>query len=340
MKNINQYKKIIKFSLLVCLTFILVIGLSHSAFAAAKYKWRVAVTTPPTHPYNAGLEKFKELLANGSNGQIEVTIFPSGQLGGETESAKNVQLGTLEMTIASTSNISPLCQELQALTVPYLFKDMQCAYKTLDGEIGQFLVDKLLKNANLRVLGWYTFGMRHILNTKRPILTPADLKGLKFRVPNDKLAETAYKALGGNPVPMPFVEMFNALQQGVLDGADNPLVTMVTFKWYEVVKYMSLTNTAVGISPLIINEKKFQALPPDFQKLVLDAGKQSAKKNWEFEAELAGKSADILRKEGVRLDEPDLAPFRMKAAPAYDEAVKMFGADLMNKIKKSQADCE
>jgi tripartite ATP-independent transporter DctP family solute receptor len=318
------------------------VGLGAAGAAGAaetEYNWRIAVTTPDGHPYNVGLERFKERVETGSGGRISVAIFPSGQLGGEVESAKNLQLGTLDMTVISTSNTSPLYEPLEIFGVPYLFKSLSCAYKVLDGPIGQQMADGLRESAGLRVLGWYTFGMRQIINTKHPILKPADLKGMVFRVPADKMAEAAYRAMGANPVPMAFTEMFNALQQGVIDGADNPLITVQNFKWYEVVRYISLTSTAAGLSPFLMSEKEFSALPPDLQELVVEAGKESAVANREKEAELTAAARGQLEQEGVRIDVVDTAPFRAAVEPVFEMAREKFGADTLKAIEDAQSGC-
>lgn len=315
------------------------LALAATAAAAPEFSWRVSVVTPEGHPYNVALQHFKERVEQGSEGAIEVKIFPSSQLGGEVESVKNVQLGTLEMTVVSTSNTSPFYKDLEVMGVPYSFKSLTCAYQVLDGPIGQEMAQGLLEQSGLRVLGWYTFGMRQIINTKRPILEPADLEGLVFRVPADKMAEAAYKAMGANPVPMAFPEMFNALQQGVIDGADNPLITVQAFKWYEVVKNVSLTNTAAGLSPFLVSEKVFRKLPPPLQELVLEAGAESARINRENEAAQTASAADFLSEQGVRIDKPDLEPFRDAVQPVFDMAREQYGADLVNSVLEAQTDC-
>lgn len=318
---------------------VVAVSLSGAGVFAAEYDWRIAVTTPEGHPYNTGLAHFEKRVEEGSDGAIAVEVFPSGQLGGEVESAKNLQLGTLEMTIISTSNASPFYKNLEVFGVPYSFKSLSCAYKVLDGPIGQRMAKGLREQAGLRVLGWYTFGMRQIFNTERPIHKPEDLKGLVFRVPADKMAEAAYKAMGANAVPLAFTEMFNALQQGVIDGADNPLITLQTFKWYEVVDHVSITNTAAGLSPFLMSEKAFQKLPEDLQQLVIEAGAESAQVNREAEAELTANAADFLEEKGVKIVEPDLEPFHDKVKPVFEMARERFGDDLIDRIQDMQTDC-
>lgn len=313
--------------------------LASEASAQTQHRWRVSVVTPPGHPYNLGMEEFKKRVEAGSNGRIQVTVFPSSQLGGEVESAKNVQLGTLDMTIVSTSNTAPFHKPLEVFGVPYLFKSMSCAYTVMDGAVGKEMAEALRKQAGMRVVGWYTFGMRQLFNTRKPLLEPADMKGMLFRVPADQMAEAAYKSLGANPVPMDFPEMFGALQQGVIQGADNPLITLYQFKWYEVVKYASISNTAAGLSPVLLNEQAFAKLPPDLQALVLEAGTASAEVNRSEEAKATAKAREELVKHGVRIDEVDTAKFRQAVEPVFQQARKAFGEDLVKRIETEQNGC-
>ena len=255
------------------------------------------------------------------------------------ESAKNVQLGTLEMTIISTSNTAPFYKQLEVFGLPYLFKSLSCAYTVLDGPVGQEMADALRERAGMRVLGWHTFGMRQLFNTRKPVKAPEDMKGMLFRVPADQLAEAAYRELGANPVPMDFPEMFSALQQGVIHGADNPLITLHQFKWYEVVKYASISNTAAGISPVLLNEQAFSRLPEDMQKLVLEAGLASAEVNRKAEAEATAKARGALEKEGVQIDDVNISTFRAAVEPVFEKARKDFGAEMLQRIEAAQSGC-
>ncbi len=299
---------------------------------------KLNIGTPPGHPYNVGAEAFKNAVEEGSAGSIEVQLYPSAQLGGEVESVKNLQLGTLEATIVSTSNLSSFYENYQVFSVPYLFKSVECSFDVMDSEVGQNFSRELVERANLRVLGYPTFGGRHLFNTVRPVKTVEDVAGLKIRAP-DKLLEATWKQLGANPVPLPFPEVFNALQQGVIDGDANPLASIVTFKWYEAARYVSLTNTAVGIGVLLISEPFFQSLPEEQQSLLIEAGRIGTAANRKSEAKLNEESEAFLRQEGVQIDTPDLDPFREKLTPLFEDARERFGEDLLNKIAALQNDC-
>lgn len=308
------------------------------ALAQPKTILKLNLGTPPGNPYNVGAEAFKKEVEAGTQGAVTVQIFPTAQLGGETESAKNVQLGTLEATIVSTSNLASFNDKLAAFSVPYMFKSVTCSFPVVDGPVGQEMADTLLKNARIRVLGYPTFGARHLLNTKRRVLKPDDLKGLKIRAP-DPLLEATWRALGANPTPLPFPEVFNALQQGVIDGDANPLTSIQTFRWYESTKFVSFTNTAVGIGVFIINEPFLQKLPKAQQDVVLKAAAESIKANRASEADLNKKAEAFLRTQGVTFDTPDQEAFRAKLTPVFDEAKKRFGAELLDRIAAAQTGC-
>jgi len=308
------------------------------ALAQPKVVLKLNLGTPPGNPYNVGAEAFKKEVEAGTQGAVQVQIFPTAQLGGETESAKNVQLGTLEATIVSTSNLASFNDKLAAFSVPYMFKSVSCSFPVVDGPVGQEMADTLLKSARIRVLGYPTFGARHLLNTKRRVLKPDDLKGLKIRAP-DPLLEATWRALGANPTPLPFPEVFNALQQGVIDGDANPLTSIQTFRWYESTKFVSFTNTAVGIGVFIINEPFLQKLPKAQQDVVLKAAAESIKANRASEADLNKKAEAFLRTQGVTFDTPDQDAFRAKLAPVFDEAKKRFGAELLDRIAAAQTGC-
>jgi tripartite ATP-independent transporter DctP family solute receptor len=309
-----------------------------AALAQQKVTLKLNLGTPPGNPYNVGADAFKKMVETDTNGAVTVQIFPMAQLGGETESAKNVQLGTLEATIVSTSNLASFNDKLAVFSVPYVFKSVSCSFPVVDGPVGKEMADQLLSTQRIRVLGYPTFGARHLLNTKRRVVHPDDLKGLKIRAP-DPLLEATWRALGANPTPLPFPEVFNALQQGVIDGDANPLTSMQTFRWYESTKYVSFTNTAIGIGVLIINEPFFQKLSKAQQDVIVKAAAESIKVNRASEAELNKKAEAFLRTQGVNFDTPNQDEFRAKLAPVFDDAKKRFGPALLDRIAAAQKDC-
>ncbi len=306
---------------------------------AATYNIKIAVTTPPGYSYNVGLEQFKKEVEDGSSGDISVTIFPSAQLGNEVESGKNVQLGTLEMTVISASNLSPFYEKLQVLSVPYLFKSLSCAFKTVDGPVGAELEATLLKRSGIRVLSWYTFGMRQLFNSKRDVRSVADLKGLKIRVPASKMLEQTWRTLGAIPTPLPFPEVFNGLQQGVIDGDALPVASIHLFKFYEPARHVSMAKVAVGMAPMLISDKYLNKMPKAYQELIIKAGRESAMANRTAEADTTQKALTFLKANDVTIVEPDLDEFRAALGPVMDTARQTFGASLVDAIAAGQTGC-
>ena len=306
---------------------------------AAKYNIKIATTTPPGYSYNVGLEQFKKQVEDGSGGEISVTIYPSAQLGNEVESGKNVQLGTLEMTVISASNISPFYEKLQVLSVPYVFKSLSCAFQVTDGPIGSDLEAELLKRSGIRILSWYTFGMRQLFNSKRDVKSVADLKGLKIRVPASKMLEATWRTLGAIPSPLPFPEVFNGLQQGVIDGDALPLASIHQFKFFEPARHISLANVAVGMATLVISEKYLKKLPKNYQDLVIKAGRESAFANRKAEAATTIKAVSFFKDQGITIVEPDLDEFRAALGPVMTMAKESFGGELVDSILNGQSGC-
>ncbi|MCP5149134.1 MAG: TRAP transporter substrate-binding protein [Ectothiorhodospiraceae bacterium] len=310
------------------------------AATAQSFKMKVGVSTPPSYSYNIGLAEFARIVKEGTGGDVDVSIFPSAQLGSEVEMGKNVQLGTLEGTVISTSNISPFHKPLQILSVPYLLKNLECGLHVVDGPIGDEFAAALLEKAKIRVLGWYTFGTRQLFNTKRDVVRLADLKGLKIRVPPDRYLEMTWRTLGAQPVPLPFPELFSALQQGVVDGDANPISSIQQFKWYEVVKHVSMANVAAGISPFLVNERFFQKLPKAHQEVLLYAAKVSTATNRRAHAESTAAARKFLETEGgVKFVVPDLDEFRGAMGPVLGAAGEEFGSELVERIRRAQNGC-
>jgi tripartite ATP-independent transporter DctP family solute receptor len=309
-----------------------------ASIAQQKFTLKLNLGTPPGNPYNVGADAFKKMVEAETQGAVTVQIFPMAQLGGETESAKNVQLGTLEATIVSTSNLASFNDKLAVFSVPYMFKSVGCSFPVVDGAVGKEMSDQLLQTHRIRVLGYPTFGGRHLVNSKRRVTKPDDLKGLKIRAP-DTLLEATWRTLGASPTPLPFPEVFNALQQGVIDGDANPLTSIQTFRWYEAAKYVSFTNTAIGIGVFIINEPYLQKLPKQHQDVILKAAAESIKANRASEADLNKKAEAFLRQQGVTFDTPNQEEFRAKLTPVFEDAKKRFGNELLDRISAAQQGC-
>lgn len=313
-------------------------GAAPTAEAETRFTVKLGVSTPPGHVYNVALDAFKEMVERESNGEIVVNIFPSAQLGGEVENARDVQLGTLEMALPATSNLAGFQPKYNAFSVPYLMNSLDCALVVANGPALGSIGEELRETHGIRVLTHFTFGERQFYNTERPILTPADLEGLKMRAP-DRMMEMMYSTFGAQPTPLPFPEVFTALQQGVIDGEANPLVSMRLFRWYEVAKFVSLTDVIIGLAPLIINERYFQKMTKADQDLLMRAAKHGASVNFNAQNKLTEEALTYLKGKGVRFDEPDKEPFRKALQPMFDFARKEYGADFIQSLISAQSGC-
>ena len=207
-----------------------------------------------THPYSVGLKEWQPLLEKASGGAIKLEIFGNAQLGGERELAEGTRLGTINMTsVAADGALPSWVPELQALGLPYVIRDRQHAYAILDGPIGKEFEQKLLDQGFV-TLAWWELGFRNMTTKSTPINSPDDLKGLKIRVQESPVWLAFIKALGAIPTPIPFNDLYTALQQGVVDGQENPIVTIQAMKFYEVQKQVALTEHVYTALPVMASK--------------------------------------------------------------------------------------
>jgi len=293
---------------------------------------RYAHGAPVTHPSHVWGTKFAEVLESLTGGGVKVQIFPNVQLGKDPEVIGEVQAGIVEMINSGNSVFSQYVPAATIMDMPYLFKDLDHLYKVQDGTVGQ-QIGKLYEEKSFRVLGWADIGVRHITNSKRPIDKPGDLKGLKMRVVPSKVFVETFKALGPNVVTLDFSELYLALQQGVVDGEDNPVTTIQAAKFYEVQKYLSLTAHVVGTNPSVVSEKFFAKQPPEIQKALVDAGAEATKTTRQFVRDNESKALDFLKGKGMAVNTPNRTPFRAATASVYQTLKDQAPPDLVTKIR-------
>jgi len=274
------------------------------------------------------IEYFKESLERLSNGAVKVNDFYGGTLGNQRQLQEQVQLGTLEV-MATGSDITEINPKYGIFDLPFLFKDRAHAFRVLDGEVGKSLADSTLSTKGVHVLAYGELGFRQITNKVRPILSPKDLEGLKIRVPSNKVRLAAFKALGAAATPVPYKELYTSLQQGVVDGQENPLFSIAALSLWDVQKYVSLTNHVFSPSYLLTNEKWLQGLSPANRDLILRAASEAQSKQ---RAALASGDAEIvakLKQRGMQVDTPNPEPF----IKATESVWKEFGdPELVQKI--------
>ncbi len=225
----------------IFVALLVVVALAGDALAQQpKYVLRFSSPNSKEHAWGRGAEKFKQLVAEGTRGQVEVQIYHSNSLGATRESLEMVRLGTVDFVLCGVAHLSRFVPEMGTLVLPYLWKDTDTMFRALDGQMGQ-IIEPLLMEKGFKVVGWWDNGFRNVSNNKRPINAPEDLKGLKLRTLPTKVHIAFFRALGVSPVPMDWAEVYPALQQGVVDGQENPPGIVFFEKLPEVQKYYSLT---------------------------------------------------------------------------------------------------
>jgi tripartite ATP-independent transporter DctP family solute receptor len=299
-----------------------------AAWAGEKVTIKIGHVVDTKHPYQVGAEHFAKRLRELSGGRIEAQVYPSSQLGNERELVEAIQFGTVEAAGVTTASVSRFVRELDIFNLPFLFRDFTHVYKVLDSPFGEELNQAALKKG-LRILGFWVGGSRSIY-ARRPIGDLASLKGIKVRTMETPLLIATWKALGTIPTPIPFSEVYTSLQQGVVDAGEGNVISYNTMKFDEVAPYMSHIKYLHTITILLIGEKLFQAQPPELQKVILQAGKESVPVERKVNEEEENRIVDVLRAKGRTVVIPDIAPFQKAVEPVYDQYGKTIG---MEKIR-------
>lgn len=241
----------------------------------AAEKLRIAGNFPTDHSSSLAMERFKEKVEEASGGELEVDLFPAMQLGGAQENVDQVRSGTIFGTWIGIAYLSRTVPELEAVSLPFVFPDRATAFRVIDGKVGTLLNEKLAGKGYV-ALGYMELGPRHVTNSVRALQSLEDFEGLKIRLqPNETHIET-FRAIGANPVAMGISEVYAALQQGVLDGQENPYSVIATRRFDEVQSYLSDTNHFFDFIVLAANRQKFEDLPEEQRQIVREAAAEAA----------------------------------------------------------------
>jgi tripartite ATP-independent transporter DctP family solute receptor len=297
----------------------LVAGLASPA-TAATIVLKAGHSANPDEPYHVGLQEFARIVAEKTNGQVEVQIFPNNQLGNEKEMIEGLLLGTLDITVPSNGVVTNFVPELGIFDLPFLFRDRPHMYKVMDGPVGQELNGAMQKKG-FRLLGFYEAGIRHIM-TKKPIESFEDLQGLKIRTMQVPAHVASFNAFGANATPLAYGELYGALQTGVVDGAEAANTNYNSKKFYEVAPHWATVAWTALVADLIMSEAKFQSLPKDVQAVLLEAGLGSAALERKTYSDSDNSLLETLKANGVTVTSPDTAPFRKASEKVYVEFVK------------------
>src|SRR5436190_3401488 len=287
------------------------------------------------HPTSFGVKKFAELVAARSGGKITVKEYPSSQLGNELQQQSALQGGVQEMLVASTTSLAGIVKEFGLFDFPFLFSNARQADAMVDGPLGKMISGKLAEKGVI-VLGFFDLGFRNVTNGKRPITKPEDLDGLKLRViPNPVFLET-FKTFKANPIPMPFAELYGALESKAVDGQENPYSVILSSKFYEVNKYVSATNHVYATNPVQISKRFWDKLSPVEQKLLQDAAIEAQNYQRAVSREAAGKAVDELKAKGMLYNDiapAELARMRAEVKPVHDKFAASYEPAVVNLFK-------
>lgn len=243
---------------------------------AGKITFKLASMTAMDHTYNQGAARFAELVKERSKGRIEITIFPDGKLGkGEKELLEAIQQGTIDFYVGSTGPVGAFSPSMGILDLPFLFRDYAHVDKVLDGPVGRQLLEDLGK-AKFKGLAFWENGFRNLTNSKKAVQVPADAKGMKIRTMENKIHLAAWKAVGVNPVALPFGELYGDLQKKSLDGQENPVAVIYTSRFNEVQKYLSLTQHVYSPALIAVSSKTWQTLAKEDQDMILKTAAEVA----------------------------------------------------------------
>jgi tripartite ATP-independent transporter DctP family solute receptor len=301
--------------------------------AAAQTVLKIGYTPVKDSHYGVGATVFCDGIAKGTNNRYTCQHFPSSALGGEREMIEAVQLGTQDLTNVSTGALGNFVPETKIVDIPFLFRDYDHARKVMDGPIGQDILKKMPAKG-LIGLAWTENGFRHMTNNKRPINTAADAAGLKVRTMENKVHMEGYKSFGLLPTPMAFPELFSALQQGTVDGQENPIPVILSSKFAQVQKHLSLTGHVYSPAVLLVSARVWDKLSDADKKVFVDAAKTAAVAQRKRVNDDEASGIAQLRKDGMQVVEKvDGESFRKAVVPAYANFAKEFGADKIAAIQ-------
>ncbi|OSP53794.1 DctP family TRAP transporter solute-binding subunit [Pseudoruegeria sp. SK021] len=277
--------------------------------------------------------RFAELVEEKTDGTLKITVFGNGELGNSPSMLEGARLGTIDIITTGNPYFTGAMPQLNLLDLPFLFQSDAHAFDVLDGEVGQTLMVSM-NDAGLQGLAFWELGFRNLSNNVRPINGPDDMKGLKIRTTPNPAHVLAFETMGANPTPMPFAEVYSALQTGTIDGQENPTNHIHANKLHEVQQYLSLTAHAYTTSPLVMNAGRWGRLSADHQAALSEAAIEAAAYQREINDEEERTSLQAMKDYGVEVIEtPDSAAFRAAVTDVTREVyINQFGTELLDKI--------
>jgi tripartite ATP-independent transporter DctP family solute receptor len=300
----------------------------------AQEKVRIAGNFTPDHSSSIAVAQFAKDVGQATGGSLVVEVFDNMQLGGAQENVSQVRAGTILMTWVGMAYLSRTVGELEAVSLPFLFPSREVAYKVIDGPVGDLLAEKLAEKGFI-LLGLMELGERQVTNNVRPIKTVADMEGLKIRLQPNETHLATFRALGANPISMDIREVYSALQQGVIDGEENPYNLILASRFFEVQKYLSNTGHFFDFISIVANRDKFEELSAEHQQALKDAMRTAVVAQREAAAKADSEALAKLQADGMQYDAlapEERAKMRELTAGVVDEIRQRVGAELVDQV--------
>lgn len=307
--------------------------------AAQEVKLRFGHDQPVGSMYDEGHQALKKAVAGKTDGKIRIDVFPAAQLGSEVAMIEGMRLGAIDGAVVHVANASTVVPELALFSVAYLFKDREHYEAVINDPAFQERIAALVagRNLGLKVIGFYSAGVRNVYTRKGPAQTPEGLKGTKIRVMNNPVEAKIWSAFGAIPTPMNFGEVYQALQSGVLDAAENGLSVIETNRHFEAANTIILTEHQRSVAILFMSQQKFDALAPDQQTAILDAARDASVYQRQRDTELNAAAVDRMKAKGATFVEPDRGQFAARIAPIQDEIARNLKMDDVLQLIRSKA---
>jgi len=295
---------------------------------------RLGNVVPTNHPENLACEKFKEIVEEKSDGRIKVEVYPNNQLGDQVEELEGTKLGTQEMLMGGTAMVARYYPKLNVMEIPYLIRDNDTYFRFMNSETGKGFIQGVIDEVNIRPIGYAPRGFRELTSNK-PVYSIKDVQGLKVRVPEAPTLLEFWKSVGASPTPMGFSEVYMALATNTIDAQENPLSLILSAKFFEVQKYVILTDHTLNMSWLLINEDFYQGLSDDLKAIVDEAGNEVTQFVQEVNAEMEKGYVEKLEAEGMEFIEVDISEFMEASKDVYKKFVgpNSFSEDVYKEVQ-------
>jgi tripartite ATP-independent transporter DctP family solute receptor len=307
-------------------------GGTSAEVSGPQYVYKLGYGGAVTNARHLSAQQFAEAVDKESDGRIRIDLYPAEMLGTDAEMAEMCSMGNLDMTINAVGIVSNYEPNIAIFELPFLFSSYEKVDAVLDGDFGKSILASL-PSKGLRALAYWENGFRHITNNIRSINSPADLKGLKLRTPENNMTLAIFRALGSNPSPLAFSELYLALSQGSFDGQENPIANIHASKFYEVQKYLAISNHKYEALVFLVSENTWRKIPQDVQNIIANAATEYGKVHRKMVRESEEQMISEMETKGMQITRPNLTPFVSATASVYTEFEKAFGKDNIEKVR-------